>query len=56
MAVFKNFKGDELFISCKCGCDEGIHFKIMIMEMVIMLSCHIQMGISTLSKDHSLRN
>lgn len=28
MAVFKNFKDDELIISCKCGCDEGIHFKI----------------------------
>lgn len=28
MAVFKNFNDDELIISCKCGCDEGIHFKI----------------------------
>ena len=28
MAVFKNFKGDELIVSCKCGCDEGIHFQI----------------------------
>ena len=28
MAVFKNFKDDELIISCKWGCDEGIHFKI----------------------------
>ena len=28
MAVFKNLKDDELIISCKCGCDEGIHFKI----------------------------
>ena len=28
MAVFKNFKDDELIISCKCGCDEGIHLKI----------------------------
>ena len=28
MAVFKNFKDDELVVSCKCGCDEGIHFKI----------------------------
>lgn len=28
MAVFKNFKDDELIISCKCGCDEGIHFAI----------------------------
>lgn len=28
MAIFKNFKDDELIISCKCGCDEGIHFKI----------------------------
>ena len=28
MAVFKNFKDDELIVSCKCGCDEGIHFKI----------------------------
>ena len=28
MAVFKNFKDDELIISCKCGCDEGIHFEI----------------------------
>ena len=26
MAVFKNFKDNELIISCKCGCDEGIHF------------------------------
>lgn len=28
MAIFKNFKDDELIVSCKCGCDEGIHFKI----------------------------
>ena len=28
MAVFKKFKDDELIVSCKCGCDEGIHFKI----------------------------
>ena len=28
MAVFKNFKDDELIVSCKCGCDEGIHIKI----------------------------
>ena len=28
MAVFKNFDDDELVISCKCGCDEGIHFRI----------------------------
>lgn len=28
MAVFKNFKDDELIVSCKCGCDEGIHLKI----------------------------
>lgn len=28
MAVFKNFKDDELIVSCKCGSDEGIHFKI----------------------------
>lgn len=26
--LFKNFKDDELIISCKCGCDEGIHFAI----------------------------
>lgn len=28
MAVFKNFEDDELIVSCKCGCDDGIHFKI----------------------------
>lgn len=28
MAVLKNFRGDELIVSCKCGCDEGIHFTI----------------------------
>ncbi len=28
MAVFKNFNDDELIISCRCGCDEGIHFNI----------------------------
>lgn len=28
MAVFKNFSDDELIISCKCGCDEGIHFAV----------------------------
>lgn len=28
MAVFKNFKDDELIVNCECGCDEGIHFKI----------------------------
>lgn len=38
MAVFKNFKDDELIVSCKCGCDEGIHLRFMIMEMATMLS------------------
>lgn len=28
MSVFKNFDGNELVVSCKCGCDEGIHFEI----------------------------
>lgn len=28
MAIFKNFNDDELIINCKCGFDEGIHFKI----------------------------
>ena len=28
MAILKNTKNDELIISCKCGCDEGIHLKI----------------------------
>lgn len=28
MAIFKNYNGDELIISCKCGCDNGIHFSI----------------------------
>lgn len=28
MAVFKNFSEDELIISCRCGCDEGIHFRL----------------------------
>lgn len=28
MAVFKNFTDDELIVSCKCGCDEGIRFGI----------------------------
>lgn len=28
MAIFKNFEEDELIIKCKCGCDEGVHFKI----------------------------
>ena len=28
MSVLKNFENDELIISCNCGCDEGIHFKI----------------------------
>lgn len=39
MAVFKNFKDDELIINCECGCDEGIHFlRFMIMEMATMPS------------------
>ena len=37
MAVFKNFKDDELIVNCECGCDEGIHFK-MIIKMEIMPS------------------
>ena len=28
MAVLKNFKNDELIVSCKCGCNDGIHIKI----------------------------
>lgn len=36
MAVFKNFKDDELIISCKCGCDEGIHLQFVITKMEIM--------------------
>lgn len=28
MSVLKNFCDDELVISCDCGCDEGVHFKI----------------------------
>lgn len=28
MAVLKNFKDDELIVSCKCGCDNGIHIRI----------------------------
>ena len=28
MAILKNYKEDELIISCNRGCDEGIHFKI----------------------------
>ena len=46
MAVFKNFKDDELIVSCKCGCDEGIHFKIH----------DYGDGTFTLNKDHSLKN
>lgn len=30
MAVFKNYKDDELIVSCKCGCDEGIYRNIAI--------------------------
>lgn len=56
MAVFKNFKDDELIVSCKCGCDEGIHFKIHDYEDGIILSYHIQMVIFTLNKDHSLKS
>lgn len=28
MATFKSFDDNELIISCKCGCDEGIHFTV----------------------------
>lgn len=28
MTVFKNFGDDELIISCKCGCDDSIHFTV----------------------------
>ena len=28
MAVLKNFDGNELCVSCTCGCDEGIHKKV----------------------------
>lgn len=28
MAVLKNFENDELIVSCKCGCNDGIHIKI----------------------------
>lgn len=28
MAVFKNCNNDELIISCKCGCDDGVHLSV----------------------------
>lgn len=28
MAVLKSKNNKELIISCKCGCDEGVHIKI----------------------------
>lgn len=28
MAVLKSKDNKELIISCKCGCDEGVHIKI----------------------------
>lgn len=28
MAVLKSCDGDEIIISCKCGCDEGIRVKV----------------------------
>lgn len=28
MAVLKNKNGTEMYIDCKCGCDDGIRFKI----------------------------
>lgn len=27
MSVFKSLDGNELILSCKCGCDEGIRVK-----------------------------
>lgn len=27
MAVLKSLEGDEIVISCKCGCDEGIRIR-----------------------------
>ena len=28
MAVLKTEDGKELILTCRCGCDDGIHFKI----------------------------
>lgn len=28
MSVLKSKNGNELILSCNCGCDNGIHFKI----------------------------
>ena len=28
MSVLKTKDGRELILSCRCGCDDGIHFKI----------------------------
>lgn len=56
MAVFKNFKDDELIVSCKCGCDEGIHFKIHDYGDGDYAFLSYTMVTFTLSKDHSLKN
>ena len=28
MAVMKNFDGNEIYIDCYCGCNDGIRFRI----------------------------
>ena len=28
MAVLEKYAGDELIVSCNCGCDDGIHLKV----------------------------
>ena len=28
MAVLRTEDGKELILTCRCGCDDGIHFKI----------------------------
>lgn len=56
MAVFKNFKDDELIVSCKCGCDEGIHFKIHDYEDGDYAFLTYTMVIFILGKDRFLRS
>ena len=54
MALFKNFDGDELTISCNCGCDDGIHFKITDFGIDTFAFATFTNG--NFYKDHVLKN
>lgn len=46
MAVLKNFDGNELCVSCTCGCDEGGGYRLKLINMInlTMPFYHVRMA------------